>query len=190
MRPKDQSTSPSGRTPSRPSDPRTPPNAFSPEYLAEARDRDESLTAAEAEFAGPWKVEPVPDCPGWLAVLRVSESLAEGDVPEAVFREKETAFLCAAVLPLIEREPLFHLGEAPEPDGELPGGYPVVAVHGEQGPQVSGWLRRFNPGIVQGLHLAEGLNRAPAALAVVLDAAGAGALAQVGRALAALRKER
>ena len=72
----------------------------------------------------------------------------------------------------------------------MPGGYPVIAIHGEEGPQVRGWLRRFNPRLVLALHVVEGLNRAPAAHAAVLDAAGAGALEQVGRALAALRKER
>ena len=89
MRPKDESTSPSGRTPARPTTRRTPPNAFSPEYLADARERDEALTASEAEFSGPWKLEPLPDRPGSVAVVRESENLVEGDVPEAVFRDEE-----------------------------------------------------------------------------------------------------
>jgi hypothetical protein len=189
MRTKDESISPSGSTPARPTARRTPPNAFSPEYLADARDRDESLSASEAEFSGPWKLEPLPDRPGSVAVLRESESLAEGDVPEAVFREVENGVVCRVVLPLFEREPLFYLGEAPDPDGELPGGYPVIAVHGEEGPQVRGWLRRYNPKLVEALHAVEALNRAPAAHAAVIDAGGGGALEQIGRALAALRKE-
>ncbi len=190
MRPKDESTSPSGRTPARPTTRRVPPNAFSPEYLADARERDEALTASEAEFSGPWKLEPLPDRPGSVAVVRESESVEEGDIPEAVFRDEEGAVLCGVALPLFEREPLFYLGETPDPDGDLPGGYPVISTYGEQGPQVRGWLRRFNPRLVLALHVVEGLNRSPAAHAAVLDAAGAGALEQVGRALAALRKER
>ena len=197
MRPVDESTSPAGRTPAPPSSP-TAPNAFSAEFLAEARERDESLTTAEAEFAGPWKLEPVPGCPGLVAVLRESESLAEGDIPEAVFRDDESAVLCAAALPLIEREPLSHLRKALDPTGEpaglaavMPEGsrYPVISMYGEKGPQVRGWLRCFNPRIVQALHVLEGLNRSPEAHAAVLDVSGGGALERIGRALAARRRE-
>src|SRR6476619_4958868 len=59
-------------------------NAFSPAYLARLRERDDSLTAAEAELAGPWKIEPVPGRPGAVAILRVWEDLAIGDPPVGV----------------------------------------------------------------------------------------------------------
>src|SRR5947209_2456649 len=59
-------------------------NAFSPVYLAHLRERDDSLTAAEAELAGPWKIEPVPGRPGAVAILRVWEDLAIGDPPVGV----------------------------------------------------------------------------------------------------------
>jgi hypothetical protein len=192
MRHQDQCISPSrrtsGSTPAGPATPPTPPNAFSPEYLAEVRERDGSLTAAEAEYAGPWKLEPLPGHPGAVAVLRECESLAEGDGPEAVWVEEETGAVCAAVLPSVEREPLYHLEEAADPAGLLPGGYPVITIHGEEGPQVRGWLRRYHPGIVRALGTAESLNRAPAALAAVLDAGGGGALERIGRELAARRR--
>jgi hypothetical protein len=194
MRPKDQCI-PSGRTPTRPphgpsgsEGPPTPPNAFSVDYLAEVRDRDESLTAAEAEFAGPWKLEPLPGHPGAVAVLRESESLAEGDEPEAVWLDDERGVICTVVLPLIEREPLFYLDEEADPSGPLPGGYPVIVVHGEEGPQARGWLRRYNPELVRALNTVEALNRAPAAHAAVLEAAGGGALERIGRELAARRR--
>jgi hypothetical protein len=193
MRSVEESTSPSGRPPSQPPTRRTPPNAFSPEFLADARERDESLTTAEAEFSGPWKLEPLPGHPGWTGVLREWESLAEGDIPEAVFREEETGVICRVVLPLLEREPLEHLAKdpaAPAADSELPGGYPMVAMHGEEGPQVRGLLRRYNLRLAAAIHLVEGLHRSPAALAALLDAAGGEALEQVGRALVALRQER
>jgi hypothetical protein len=196
MRHQDQSISPSpstsdrtsGSTPVRPPHPPTPPNVLSPEYLAELRDRDGSLTAAEAEFAGPWKLEPLPGHPGAVAVLRECESLAEGDEPEAVWVEEEDGMVCAAVLPAVEREPLFHLEEAADPAGLLPGGYAVIAIHGEQGPRVRGWLRRYHPGIVTALHTAESLNRNPAAHAKLLEAGGGGALEKIGRELAARRR--
>ena len=123
-----------------------------------------------------------------MAVLRESESLAEGDVPEAVFREEETGVICRVVLPLIEREPLEHLAEDPAAEPQLPGGYPMVAIHGEEGPQVRGLLRHYNSRLVEAIHVVEGLNRHPAGHAAVLDAAGGGALEQVGRALATLRR--
>jgi hypothetical protein len=196
MRHQDQSISPSpstsdrtsGSTPGCPPHPLTPPNALSPEYLAELRERDGSLTTSDAEFAGPWKLEPLPGHPGAVAVLRECESLAEGDEPEAVFVEEEDGMVCAVVLLAVEREPLFHLAEAADPAGLLPGGYPVIAIHGEEGPQVRGWLRRYHPGIVLALHTAESLNRNPSAHAKLLEAGGGGALEKIGRELAARRR--
>jgi hypothetical protein len=73
----------------------------------------------------------------------------------------------------------------PDPGGPLTGGFPVLAVFGEQGPAVCGWLRTYHPEIVQALHLLEALIRQPRSLAEVNAAAGGGALAQVGRYLAA-----
>ena len=171
----------SSRVPSR-------PNAFSPEFLEQLHEDPEPLTAGEADLAGPWKVEAVPEPGGGFAVLREWESQERGDVPEAVFVDEETAILCAAVLCLIEREPLFHLAEEAAPDAPLPAGYPVTAVYGEQGPRVCGKLRRFNPAVVVALHLIEALVRRPRSLAEVILAAGAGALEQVGRYLAERRQ--
>jgi hypothetical protein len=170
MRHRNESTSP------------TPPsldNVFSPAYLARLRERDEVLTAGEAEYAGPWKCEAVPNRPGAIALLRAWESLERGDEPEAIVWHEETALLLAAILPLVAREALFHLSEEEEVDG-----FPITAVYGEQGAQVAGWLRRFEPEIVGALHLAEALVRNPQALAGLLQAAGGGATEQVGCILA------
>jgi hypothetical protein len=151
-------------------------NAFSPTYLAHLREQEEVLTAAEAELAGPWKEEPVRDKHGAVAVLRVWEDLDAGDRPVAVWWHPETARLWTILLPALGREPLFHLAE-----GETPDGYPVVAVYGEQGPQVAGWLDRYEPRWVEALHLMEALIRSPLALATLLEAAGPGAEEQVGK---------
>jgi len=62
-------------------------NAFSPAYLA--RERDEVLTAAEAEMAGPWKEVPLRGKPGAVAVLREWEDLDAGDRPVAVWWHEE-----------------------------------------------------------------------------------------------------
>jgi hypothetical protein len=165
----------------------TPPNAFDAAFLERVQGTDDPLTAAEADLAGPWKLEPLhPDhgWPGAVAVLRAWESVDRGDQPEAVFLHQETAALCAALLPLIEREPLFHLHEEPAPNAPLPGGYPVTATYGEQGTVVRGWLRRYHPEIQAALHLFESLVRNPGLLAEVTAAAGGGAITHLGRALA------
>jgi hypothetical protein len=43
-----------------------------------------------------------------------------------------------------------------------------VAVYGEQGPQVAGWLDRYEPRWAEGLHLLEAIVRSPWALAAAL----------------------
>ncbi|MEA2692467.1 MAG: hypothetical protein QOJ16_1854 [Acidobacteriota bacterium] len=120
-------------------------NAFSPAYLARLRERDDSLTAAEAELAGPWKIEPVLGRPGAVAILRIWEDLAIGDPPVAVLWHLETARLLSVLLPAIDREPLFHVEEEAASEG-----FPLVAVYGEQGPQVAGWLDRYEPRWAEG----------------------------------------
>ena len=50
----------------------TPDHAFTPEYLELLSHRDEPVTGAEADAAGPWHLEPHPQ--GW-AVMRLGESL-------------------------------------------------------------------------------------------------------------------
>jgi hypothetical protein len=167
----------------------TAPNAFSPDFLDEVQGEAEPLTASEADLAGPWKLEPLhPDLgwPGAVAVLRLWESLDKGDLPEAVFLHLESAALCAALLPLLGREPLFHLHDQPAAAAPLPGGYPLLAMFGEQGPTPRGWLRIYRPEVAAGLHLFEGLTRSPLHLATVGDAAGGMALSHVGRLLAEL----
>ena len=89
------------------------------------------------------------------------------------------ALLLTVALPAIEREPLFHLSE-----DEVAEGYALSAVFGEQGCQVAGWLRRYEPRVAQALHLLECVVRSPAALAALLEAAGCTAVEQVGQILA------
>jgi hypothetical protein len=175
-------SSPSVPPPSNP----TRPGVFSPEFLACLREQDGVITVTEAEFAGPWKTEPVPGRPGRVAVVREWESLEVGDAHRGVFTHEELAVLWTAALPLSGREDLFYLEEEavqPEPGGKGEEGYPVVAVEGERGPVVCGWLPLYEPGVVGTLHVLQGLVRSPLALAAVLEAAGFEALEQVDRIL-------
>ncbi len=171
--------SPSSTLPPTPPAPPSSPSIFSPEFLARLHERDEAPTASEADLFGPWRFEAVPGRPGWAGVLRAWEDLGEGDPPRALFDQEELAALCAVALPLLGREPLFHLGETPGP-----GGFPLLAADGEQGFRECGALALYEPELAAALHLLQGLVRSPAALAAVIAAAGPGALAQVGRILA------
>jgi hypothetical protein len=150
-------------------------NAFRDDFLALMRERGETHTAAEADLCGPWRVEAAG---GYAAVLRDWERLSQGDSPEAVFLQEETALLLMAALPALGREPLFHL----RPDAAQPG-YPIESMFGEQGPKTVGWLRLYNPDLVQALHVLESVARSPMAIANLLEAAGPLALERVGQIL-------
>jgi len=164
--------------PDRSSPPPALDNVFSHDYLAQLRERDEVLTASEAEYAGPWRCAPAVAKPGAVAVLREWED-PEREDPEGVLWHEETARLLAIALPMTEREPLFHLD-----DRETPDGFALTAVYGEQGAQTAGWLRRYEPRLAEALHLLEGVVRSPRALADLLEAAGPIAVEQVGKILA------
>jgi hypothetical protein len=158
-------------------------NAFAPAYLARLREQDEAITAAEAELAGPWKIEPMPGKPGAVAVLRQWEDLAAGDRPVAVVWHEELALLLSVLFPVLDREPRFYIEE-----GESADGYALVGMYGEQGSQVAGWFDRWEPRFAEGLHLVEALLRSPWALATLLEAAGPGAEEQVGKIRARRQK--
>jgi hypothetical protein len=148
-----------------------PSNAFTPEFLDQLDQQDEPTTAAQADVAGPWIVEPMPS-PGW-ALFRRGESLAAGDPPIAVFRERERALLVAAVLPGTGLDRRFRLQNEVSPEG-----YAVLS-HGE----VVGHLRHYNPELVTALNTAEAVVRLPECLAQLLEASGGVALARAGRLL-------
>src|SRR6476660_5193846 len=147
-------------------------NVFTPEFLSRLEQRDEPLTAAQADVAGPWIIQILPS-PGW-AVLRRGESLAAGDRPTAVFRDRERALLAAAVLPGTGFDRLFKLQHERSPEG-----YAIVS-----GGEVVGHLEQFNPELLAALHTAEVFARVPESLARLLEASGAVALASAGRLLA------
>jgi hypothetical protein len=148
-----------------------PPNVFTPAFLARLEEQDEPLTAAQAEAAGPWHIEPIPS-PGW-AVLAGGESLAAGDSPIAVFRHRERALLAAAVLPGGGLDRIFRLRHERSPEG-----YAILC-----GGEVVGFLQHYDPDLVAALHTVEALIRLPECLASVLRASGGVALTRAGRLL-------
>ena len=146
-----------------------PVNAFTPEYLDLLSQRDEPVTGAEADAAGPWHLEPDP-ATGW-AVLRHGESVEKGSTPAATFGKPDAARLAAAVLPSTGRPPRYRLGKDPDALG-----YPVLA-----GNQVVGHFQYFNEDLLAALNVADALIAAPHDLAWLLDAAGGLALDHAGK---------
>jgi hypothetical protein len=142
-----------------------PSNAFVEDYLALLNERDEPLTAAEADYAGPWSVEARQQ--GGHAVLRPAE-----DVPYAAFDSVEIAQLAAAVLPGTGREKRYRLGK-----DENPGrGFPVY-----RSGELAGHLRLFDEELVAALNVLDALLSSPYDFAWLLEAAGGLALQHVGR---------
>lgn len=145
-----------------------PANAFTEEYLKLLSHRDEPLTAAEADTAGPWHLEAHPQ--GW-AVLRQGESLEAGSAPTALFQKKDAARLLAAVLPGTGRRPRYRLGKDAESLG-----YPLL----DDG-RVAGHLRFFDEDLVNALNVVDALASMPRDLAWLIDGAGGLALDHAGK---------
>jgi hypothetical protein len=161
MRDSDQSISPSSR------------NAFTPEFLQRIGERDEPLTATEADVAGPWAIEKMPGV-GW-GLFRAGESAARQFRPLGVFRDRAVALLFAAVLPGTGRDRAFRLHKDAEGAG-----YAVEA--GLEG-EVVGYLALFDETLVAAAHAVECLVRQPESLANLLEAAGGLALVRAGAIL-------
>ena len=150
-----------------------PRRCFTEEFLAYLAERDEPVTAAEAEAAGPRHLEADPQG-GW-AVMKEGESLEAGHVPEATFLRKEMAMLAAAVLPAIGRRMRFRLGEDP-----CERGFPVL-LDG----MVVGHSRQFYDVFTAAMTVVDALVASPREFGWVLEAMGAVALERVERITAA-----
>jgi hypothetical protein len=146
-------------------------NAFDEEFLDRLLEDDPPPTALAAATAGPWRVEPTAG--GGHAVLRVGERLPD-DEPAAVFDERQVALLLAAALPGSAARERFRLQS--ERDG---GGYAVARAG-----RPVGRMAWFDPHLTAVLSALEELLASPAALALLLEAAGRDALEQAGKALA------
>ncbi|HBL31994.1 MAG TPA: hypothetical protein DD490_34660 [Acidobacteria bacterium] len=143
-------------------------NAFTEDYLELLSRRDEPLTAAEADTAGPWHLEAHPQ--GW-AVLRQGESLAKGSVPAAVLQKKDAARLTAAVLPGSGRRQRYTLGQEAEALG-----FPLLDDQ-----KVVGHLRFFDERLLDALNVVDAVVSLPGDLAWMLDGAGGLALDHAGK---------
>ena len=150
--------------------PQTPPRrVFAPEFLAWLAERDEPVTAAAADTAGPWHVERDPKG-GW-AVLRQGESFAKSTrtIPTAAFDRREAALLAAAVLPGTGRDPRFRLASGPDDRG-----HPIL----ENG-RIVGHSEFFWEDFIAAVNTLHALLVSPRSFALLLDAMGGLALEHV-----------
>lgn len=147
-----------------------PRNAFAAEFLASLEAIDDFATAEEAEMAGPWKLA---ETPGGYALCEVWRDLLAGDVPFALFGDRDTALCFLAALSAAGRPALFQARPLPE------GGEHAVASQGK----VVGCLEHLPDRLLDFAHLAAHLARSPLALAWVLEASGPASLRRVGEIL-------
>ena len=143
----------------------TAANAFTEDYLALLNERDEPVTATEADYAGPWSIEDLSQ--GGHTVSR-----AGGDRPYAVFSMLELAQVAAAVLPGTGREKRYKLGRDEEPGR----GYPIF-----RSGETVGYVGLFDEDLVAALNVIDALLASPNDFAWLLEAAGGLALQHVGR---------
>ena len=154
------------------STPPVPANAFDPEFLEALDAIDDPETAAEAEVAGPLSVRRLAD--GTWAIFLQGESPEEGDLPAAVFLQRERALAAAAIfLPGTGRDPAVRWGP------ESPRGFPLLDPTG----RVIGWLRQFDDPWKDAIHAADGVLRSPESLTRFVRAAGGSVLRRTGRLL-------
>src|SRR4051795_7162901 len=159
-----------------PEDPTTlSPNAFEDGFLRRFRQEDEPASAAEADVAGPWRIEPASASDGReaFALWRWGERPEYGDSSSALFLDRSTALIAAAVRPFVGRESFYELGKE-----RWNGGFPLL----RQGEMV-GWIDLFDEDWAFGVNVLERFARSPLALARLLEAAGPLALERAGRIL-------
>lgn len=123
-------------------------------------------------MAGPWRAVRSART-GEYDVVRRGD-LEAGIEPLARFSERQLALLAAAALPAVGRAPAFRV--VPEMQD---GRYPILR-EGEPGGSLSVFLTDLAPA----LDLLIAVMRSPAALALLLEAAGGTALERAGRELA------
>lgn len=155
------------------SDKPRPTNAFSEQYVAHLRDRDEP--------EGPW-VRDLPEplviheAGGLFGLFYPWQRPDAGDEPEATFTSLEDARLCLAGRLALRRKRIYELQPVMGP--RPPQGYPVM----REG-TVVGHLRTFDPDWIHACHVLTCLAQSSEHMVTVLDLAGPTTVEQVGEIL-------
>lgn len=144
------------------SNPPSHPNAFTAEFLRRLLERDESPTGAEADVAGPWRIEEIPG--RGFGLFRVGESAARGFEPVALYPARWLALLTSSVLPGTGRDPMLRLRFDAGKDGR----YDVLLEDGK----VVGSFQNFDEKLLDAVNVAITIAQAPLSLADLVEGAG------------------
>src|SRR4051812_2765371 len=91
-----------------------PVNAFSREYIAALRERDEPASVTDGDVMGPWRQR---ERDGEFHIFREWESFETGHSPVASFRNREDAMFFQVALGIAAGPVLIRARDAEEPAG-------------------------------------------------------------------------
>jgi hypothetical protein len=155
-------------------------NAFDGAFLARLEEQEEPPTAAEAEVAGPWRIESLPSTPpasgGGFGLFRAGESLARGHRPAGRFDSLWLAQLVAALLPALGHDEAYRLRSKADDQG-------YALESREAWGAVVGHVELYDVDLVAALNALDGLMRSPWALSLLLEACGKTTLEKAGAIL-------
>lgn len=141
--------------------PAQPVTAFSPEYIAALRERDEPVTAADPDIIGPWRIWERDDS---FHIFREWERFEAGHQPVASFKHREDALLFTAALRACARPMIFRIQN---PGPIAPEGYRL-----DRDGEPVGFLRTDRAELLVAAHALSSLSRSPIDLAILFELAG------------------
>jgi len=136
-------------------------NAFSRDYIAALRERDEPASATDGDVVGPWRLR---ERDGAFHIFREWERFETGHSPVASFKSREDAMFFQVALGIAARPALLRAREAGEPGGR---GY-VVEREGE----AVGSLRTYRAELLVIAQTLASLVRSPVDLSILFELSG------------------
>jgi hypothetical protein len=138
-----------------------PVTAFSPEYIAALRDRDEPVTAADPDIVGPWRIWEREDM---FHIFREWERFEAGHQPVGSFKHREDALLFVAALRACARPMIFRI--------QNPGPIPPEGYRVERDGELVGYLKTDRAELLAVAHALSNVARSPMDLAILFELAG------------------
>lgn len=135
--------------------------AFSPEYIAALRERDEPVTAADPDVVGPWRIWEREDM---FHIFREWERFEAGHQPVASFKHREDALLFTTALRSCARPMIFQINN--------PGPLPPEGYRIERDGEFVGFLSTDRAELLAIAHALATVSRSPADLSILLELAG------------------
>jgi hypothetical protein len=138
-----------------------PVTAFSPEYLAALRERDEPVTATDPDVIGPWRIWEREDM---FHIFREWERFEAGHQPVASFKHREDALLFTTALRACVRPLTFRI-QNPDP-------IPAEGYRLERDGELVGYLKTDRAELLAVAHALANVSRSPVDLAILFELAG------------------